>query len=207
MEVELKTDWTAGRQGQAERQADKGKGWEKQICTKRGRATKTKWHACQCQAGSLSHHFNTTTPQMTAKHMVPLCLHNGPLSVLCSGTYAQKSAFSKEIRSGSDFKTNNSTCVFLTVTALFGDKYLYGSYDFVSQTYTNTRVSVSVCEVVSRPWQRQEIPWDVFNKSRQRLPENWQMKTCWSTPQSCNNTLPALTAVPRSSTQMITLCV
>lgn len=31
------------------------------------------------QALSLSHHFDTTTPQVTAKHMGPVCLHNGLL--------------------------------------------------------------------------------------------------------------------------------
>lgn len=53
----------------------------------------------------------------------------------------------------------------LTVTALFGNKHLCRSYDVVSQAYTGTRVSAYVREVVSRPWQRQEIPWDVFNKA------------------------------------------
>lgn len=65
---------------------------------------------------------------------------------------------------------------------------------FVSYTDTRASVCVCVCGVVSRPWQRQEIPRDVFNKIGQRQPESWQMKTCWSTPQNSNNTLPALAA-------------
>lgn len=72
-----------------------------------------------------------------------------------------------------------------------------GSHDFASQTYTDTHVSV--CEVVSRPRQRQEIPWDVFNKNGQRQPENWQMKTCWSAPQRANNTLSTTMALLHSS--------
>lgn len=46
-------------------------------------------------------------------------------------------------------------------------------------------VCVCVCEIkaMSRSWQHQEIPGDVFNKARQQQrqqPEDQQMKTCWS---------------------------
>lgn len=83
--------------------------------------------------------------------------------------------------SGLDIKTNNRTCVFLTLTTRFflgGATYLWVSSDFVSQTYTNPRVSVYVYKMLSRPQQRQEIPWDVFNKTEQQLPGNWPMRTC-----------------------------
>lgn len=59
-----------------------------------------------------------------------------------------------------------------------GATYLWVSSDFVSQTYTNPRVSVYVYKMLSRPQQRQEIPWDVFNKTEQQLPGNRPMRTC-----------------------------
>ncbi len=65
----------------------------------------------------------------------------------------------------------------MTVVSLFGDEYVRRSYDFrVTNIQRHVEVCI-VCEVVSRPWQRQEIPWDVFNKgpaaaARERANEN-----------------------------------
>lgn len=91
--------------------------------------------------------------------------------------------------------SSNSYCSFFFMLNISADHMT-----FVSLTYTDTRAGVYVCGVVSRPWQRQEIPRDVFNKAGQRQPESWQMKTCWSTPQNSKNTLPALAAKKKKIT-------
>lgn len=103
VERSARLEWRRARDRQTRKKAEES--------TKRGRATETQWHARQAGSlpqSSLQHH-NTTSNCKT--HGPALAAQWAIIGLRCT-TYTQKSTFSTLIQRGSNFKTNNTTCVF-----------------------------------------------------------------------------------------------
>lgn len=136
----------------------------------------------QVTAPTLQHHKRLQNTR------VPLCL-----SCLHRRTCGQKSTL-KSIQSSLGFKTNKTTCVCLT----WGFYFPWVNVKIIStfKEGVNKGICVSV---------HQEIPCDVFYKNGQQ-PGNWQMRTCWSTSPSPNNTLSTLSSL-HSLAQITHMCL
>lgn len=128
----------------------------------------------------LSHRFNTASPQVTANHMA------GPESLASppeQNTSTKVNVYAHAAKLGLKSK---QVCVFVHLSGHELNFWLQIPEIIMTFCVTRTqrrwakiaRVWVKWC---LGPWQRQEIPGDVFNKAGQRRrPEDQRLKTYWS---------------------------